>query len=104
MKWLYKLDKLKILGKTYSIVYEESPYFEPDIPPEIKFGMSDITGQKIHLYVGQTKESLLDTLLHESIHVIANDLKMQFNEDDIARLAVGLQALIMENFVLGVKK
>ena len=104
MKWLYKLDKLKILGKTYTVVYEGSPYFEPDVQPEVKWGMCDHTGQKIHLYSGQMEEMMLETLLHETIHVIEGDMQMKFTEEDVSRLAAGMQAVIMENFILGRKE
>ena len=103
MKWLYKLDKLKILGKTYTVVYEGSPYFEPDVQPDVKMGMCDTIGQIIHLYEGQQPDALLEVLLHECIHAIDGEMRIKLEDVDVCRLAAGMQAVIMENFILGRK-
>jgi hypothetical protein len=100
MDWLYSLDKIKVLGKTIRIKYEESHDFFPDTDPALKDGLYDTTEQRIHLVRHLGPEKMLETLIHETIHVIEGEMYFSLSEENVCRVAAGLQAVIVDNFEL----
>lgn len=79
-----KKDNIEILGKIYEIEYF------PDNMMQGLLGATNRVMQKINISTNQGKDSLPETILHEVIHIIDGDLKLELTEETISRLAVGL--------------
>ena len=79
-----KKDKIEILGKIYQI-----EYLGDDMMQGLLGSAKRIT-QKINISTNQSHDSAVETILHEVIHIIDGELKLELSEETVARLAVGL--------------
>lgn len=78
-------DIINILGKPYAINYLSETQSCGTL------GSASRAKQVINLNIEANGPAQLeDTLLHEVLHIIDEELKVGLTEDDIARLAVGL--------------
>jgi hypothetical protein len=77
-------DKITILGKVYNVQYL------PDDMMQGYTGTAKRTRQQINIAINQGNDSMHETLLHEVIHIIDGELKLELSEETIARLAVGI--------------
>jgi len=78
--------KVDILGKPYRVV-EATDGQMPD-----SFGTASCKDQIITLKKSMAAGQKADTMLHEVIHIISNELALELPEDTIRRLAVGLHS------------
>jgi len=78
------LSSIMILGKKYTISEL------PDATMQGLLGSAKRTAQTINISSDQEIESKDETLLHEVIHIIDGELRLELSEDTVARLAVGL--------------
>jgi hypothetical protein len=76
--------QIQILGKTYKIIYGD----EVDLCGHM--GTCNVEQQVIKIKKNIECDQLYDTLLHEVLHIIDLELKLELQESDICRLAVGL--------------
>lgn len=90
-----KVKELKILGKTYKVIY-----ININKNPEIligKLGMTYYNTQTIYLDEDLAPEQIIDSFFHEIIHVFNTELQLEFKEKTIVRLATALTDLIINN-------
>jgi hypothetical protein len=73
-----------ILGKSYKIIKGDRTLTEGNM------GQMSRAYQTIKLDLTVAKEQTEETLLHEVLHAIDEELMLDFDESTIARLAVGL--------------
>lgn len=75
---------ITILGKEYKLKEKERV--------DMLGLMGNISYQEQQIDVDKTLayDQLEETILHEVLHIISNELKLNLKEDTIARLAVGL--------------
>lgn len=76
--------KVTILGKPYEVRIQK------EADGNGTMGSATRTKQIINIVQGFGKEQREETLLHEIIHVVSEELVMGLEEEDVARLAVGL--------------
>jgi hypothetical protein len=83
--------RVKVIGKTYSIDYMDK------VDEEDNLGEHDITTQKIKIRKEQHFEALRDTVMHEVMHAIDEQMSLKLKESQVHALASGLLQLIREN-------
>ena len=73
-----------ILGKTYRII--------PMNHEECQGNMGSINREKQIIMVNKDLaiDQYKETLIHESLHIISEELNLNLDEDTVARIAVGL--------------
>ena len=76
--------RIMILGKPYKL-----EFVKPDFIAD-NMGTSNRRNQVIYVSTDQGKEQMVDTLLHEVIHVVNLELVLGLSEETVTRLAVGL--------------
>ena len=79
-----KQAKAEILGKPYRIVEIEATS-APDY-----CGTNNREAQTITVVSGLPQEGRDDTILHETIHVISDELCLKLSEEQVSALACGL--------------
>ena len=75
---------IQILGKPYSIKFEDNNSMGG------MMGTSNASQQLIRINKDQSDANLLDTILHEMLHIIDRELGIGLEERDVQALAVGL--------------
>ena len=78
------INSITVLGKKYQIIYGD------DIALCGSSGICNRERQVIKINKELACDQLNETLLHEVIHIIDMELKLQLTEPDVCRLAVGL--------------
>jgi hypothetical protein len=78
------VKQVEVLGKTYDIVRIREDTGMGNL------GAAAVHHQKIFLRQDIGPDQVKDTLLHEIIHLVDNELKIGLEEEDVARLACGL--------------
>lgn len=87
------MRKIKILGRTYKVFTRPIK----DVDKVMVFGFCDYRTQEIHLHKKLCRERKLETTLHEIVHVLDGDMGIGLSEKQVARLAVGLAGVALEN-------
>lgn len=75
---------MTVLGKQYSVTYETSNAMNGN------FGAAKRSDALIRINREISLEQQEETLLHEVIHIVDEELLLNMNEEQIHRLAVGL--------------
>jgi hypothetical protein len=89
---LSKPRQVRIIGKTYSILWTSGkPLDDGDL------GELDPATQRMSIRVGQPLEQEQDTVLHEVIHAIDNELNLGLREAQVRSLATGVLAVMKDN-------
>lgn len=90
--------KLNILGKTINVVFA-NPLDKAPKPFHEKSAVGRTYQEKSTIFVDATQDidQLRDTTLHEIIHVLDYNLKMELSENQVHRLACGLFQVLREN-------
>lgn len=83
--------RVKVIGKTYTIDYLDK------IDDEDNLGEHDFTKQRILIRKEQHFEALRDTVMHEVMHAIDEQMSLSLKESQVHALASGLLQLIREN-------
>ncbi len=98
-----KPDRVIVLGITYTIEYVDKPS-EVDIHKrESLWGQVDFWTRTIRVYDNNTTiEDVWGTILHEVLHAIANDFKIEClekeeNHDDLDLLSLALTDVLFRN-------
>lgn len=76
---------VNILSKPYEIVYAKDAQVASSL-----MGSCNRSMQRIMIVGDIGKEQIEDTLIHEVLHIIGNELGIGIKEADIMRMAVGL--------------
>ena len=84
--------KLKILGKPYSVNYVTG---EPLAEDEL--GECNDNAQALYIREGQVLDNEQDTLLHEGIHAIDEQMQIGLKEAQVRRLATGILSVLKDN-------
>ena len=80
------MKSLNILGKEYEIKGQPKRYMGGDI------GTGSSTNQVITFDETLKKDQRAETILHEMIHIVDQELGLGMTEEQVSRLAVGLYA------------
>ena len=99
--WL-RPESINILGKTYSVAYVDKPSDVDIYNRDSMWGQVDYWTHSIRVYApnGFSQEEILDTLLHEILHVIGKTLKIKVlkeDEDIVGLVAMALADTILRN-------
>jgi hypothetical protein len=87
-----KPNKIRILGKTYSVAYTSGkPLAQDDL------GHCDYGQQRIAVRSGLAHDEERSTLLHEAIHAVAYGMNTRLSEQKVGVLESGLYALLVDN-------
>lgn len=85
------MQSLTIFGKPYQVKYVDK------INDGDQFGELDTGTGLISVLNTSTKQMQEETLLHEIIHAIDEDMGIGLNEKQVQRLSVSLYAVLKEN-------
>ena len=99
---MLKPKTLIVLGREYSVSYVSKP---SDVDPKGRdslWGHIDYWTRRINIYDnGRADFDILETLLHEILHALDNDLDLKLKDGDseerLHRLAVGLADTLQRN-------
>lgn len=78
--------KITILGKSYSVDFKGRD------DGMVSLGTMDRSRQRIRVFDDMAYDQRCETLLHEVLHAIDEELKLGLSEVTICRLAVGLHS------------
>lgn len=96
-------ESVNILGKQYSITYVDNPVEVDRNRRNALWGQVDYWTRTIRVYSNETLiEDIWQTILHETIHAIAEELHMRgiqgaANEETVALLALALTDVLIRN-------
>ena len=80
---MFKPNKVNILGKEYSIEYCDNPANVDIHKREALWGQIDYWTRTIRVYDnGRVNGDILETIMHEMVHAIAQDLNIKVIKDD----------------------
>jgi len=80
------MTTITILGKPYSVTYHS------DTDMLSMLGSSNRTAASIRISKEMCPDQMDETLLHEVLHIISLELMLKFDEETIARIAVGIHS------------
>lgn len=81
------MKAIQILGKTYKIEYVDNKTIGGN------YGDCNTTKAYIRINKEITKQQQEDTLLHEVLHIISDELTLEMNEGQVGRLATVLYSI-----------
>lgn len=90
--------KIKISGIDYEVEFVEE--IRDDIHEVEYRGRTLYKENKLLILDSYSTEDKFRTLLHEVIHVLDNDFKLEMEENTIRRLTVGLYQVLRDNDLL----
>ncbi len=86
------VNVVNILGKLYAIEQKV-----PQVHEEKWFGFADETGQRIVYTSEQGPDQCRDTVLHEIVHILEQQLVCGLKEREVSVLATGLYQIMRDN-------
>ena len=91
---------LNIIGKTYKVSYINNDIMgksDKNKPLQLMGTCNNLAG-KIRIKTKKYCNSeIITTLLHESLHAISARLSLDVTENQIDKLSIGMQSLLMDN-------
>ena len=87
------IDRLRILGKPYTVEFQKAT----DLNGDVNFGRCWEKTQRIALDADLAREQVIDTLLHEVIHVTDTAAQIGLSEEQVGALASMLTAVLFDN-------
>lgn len=98
---MFKPNKINILGKEYSIEYCDNPANVDIHKRDALWGQVDYWTRTIRVYDnGRKNGDILETIMHEMIHAIVQDLNIKViidNEDVIELLGLAIGDTLSRN-------
>lgn len=82
---------MKVLGRNIKVKIIDGEW------EERKYGMADPKKGVIYLADDLSDYILLETLLHEVIHIICDAIRIEIEEEEVHRLGFGLYHFLQEN-------
>lgn len=99
-----KLNKVKILGKTYKITYPPTMEAVNTVNKEPMFGEFRFVEESIKVYNGLKEFDRLQVLLHEITHGISTTLELDLNEHQVDMIALGFANVLIDNKLIDLGK
>jgi len=95
-------DKIKIAGHIYKVMWDDVGLSNRGLVGETDHNKHTISLCKYYRSkYPSAKSEIEETLIHEILHVIdSNYNNHALSEDEVARLAVGLYQVLVDNFKL----
>lgn len=90
------MGEITVLGKVYEVVESD------EITMGGNMGACCRLSQTIVLSKDQGKDQMRDTIIHEIIHLINEELKLELDETTIARLGCGLASVDVLNVKISI--
>lgn len=87
-------ERIKIISKRFTIEYQATG--SADLDPEHS-GECRTLEQRILIEDGQQPDTQKDTILHEVIHAIADEMDLDLSEEQVGGAAKGILAVLMDN-------
>lgn len=100
---MIKPTTINILGKTYRVQYCDNQNSVDPSGHEALWGQIDMRTKTIRIYdSGRDTGDIFETILHEVLHGIADELKIEIFEDDkghaaLSNIAVALADVLVRN-------
>ena len=85
------MNAITILGKPYQIHYVDK------VDDDDNSGESNIRTGEIKVLNALTPHLSRETLLHEIIHIVSDELYLELSERQVAALSVGLYSVYRDN-------
>lgn len=86
------IERLRIFGKTWRV------YWVPEnTMAHANSGTVHYRNQEINISLAQHNDQAIDTLLHEAIHAIDNEMHLELSEQQVQVLACSIMALLRDN-------
>lgn len=97
--------KIKLLDQTYKITYVDKPSDVDIFKRDSIWGQIDYWTRTIRIYKNNTPyKDIWHTIIHEAIHGIVSQLKLNFEKDSNERitdtLATGINSFLFDNNIL----
>ena len=90
--------KIKVNGIIYKIEYVEE--INDNIHSADYRGVALIKYKKVNILNYYFEDDKKRTILHEAIHILDDDFKINLNENSVRRLTSGLYAFLKDNKLL----
>jgi len=87
-------ERIKIISKRFTINYV--PEGTEDLSEE-KMGLCDTLNQTIWIQNDLKEDTQRETLLHEILHAISDEMGLNLAEAQVAGIAIGVLAVLMDN-------
>lgn len=87
------MTSIKVFGKPYAINYVDQ------VDETDSLGECDVRLCEIKILNTMCDAQKKDTLIHELLHIISEELRLGVSEKQVASLAVGLYSVFRENSI-----
>lgn len=87
-------ERLKIISKRFTVEYVQEG--EGDLT-EDKMGLCDTLNQKIWIEEGLKYDTQKETVLHETVHAISDEMGLDLSEAQVSGTAKGMLAVLIDN-------
>ena len=88
-------ERIKIISKRFTINYV--PEGHPGLEAEDNKGMCDSLKQTIWIEDGMKYDTEKETILHETLHAISDEMGLHLTEEQVDGGAKGILAVLMDN-------
>ena len=99
-----RLNKVKILGKTYKITYHPTMESVNTVTEAPIFGEFKFAEESIRIYSGLKEFDRFQVLLHEITHGICTTLELNLDEHQIDMIALGFANVLIDNKLIDLGK
>lgn len=86
---------VKVGAHVYAVQYE-SLIYDTDEQQEY-LGRANYPDCQMQIKTGRAPSQMAETFLHEVVHAISNDRRLEMSEHQVDQVAAGLLALIVDN-------
>lgn len=90
-----KPASIKVGGHHYAVEYEPLIY-DTDEQQEY-LGRASYQEAKLQIKTGRAPSQMAETFLHEVVHAISNDRRLEMSEHQVDQMAAGFLALMIDN-------
>lgn len=87
-------ERIKVISKRFTIHYV--PEATGELSDE-KMGLCDTLNQNIWVQDDLKEDTQRETLLHEILHAISDEMGLNLTEEQVAGTAIGVLAVLMDN-------
>ena len=87
-------ERIKVISKRFTVEYQ--PTGSADLDPE-HAGECRTLEQRILIEEGMKPDTQKDTLLHEVLHAISDEMDLELSEEQVTGAAKGILAVLMDN-------
>ena len=87
-------ERLKIISKRFAINYVQEG--EGDLT-EDKMGLCDTLNQRIWIEEGLQYDTQRETILHETLHAISDEMGLGLSEEQVSGAAKGVLSVLIDN-------